>query len=47
MKSLAELGLTAQGGREAQISGLAVDSREVKPGYLFAALPNWLTLMSR
>ena len=39
MKSLAELGLTAQGGREAQISGLAVDSREVKPGYLFAALP--------
>ena len=39
MKSLAELGLTAQGGREAQISGLAVDSREVKPGFLFAALP--------
>jgi UDP-N-acetylmuramoyl-L-alanyl-D-glutamate--2,6-diaminopimelate ligase len=39
MKSLAELGLTAQGGREAQITGLAVDSREVKPGFLFAALP--------
>jgi UDP-N-acetylmuramoyl-L-alanyl-D-glutamate--2,6-diaminopimelate ligase len=39
MKSLAELGLTAQGGREAQITGLAVDSREVKPGCLFAALP--------
>ena len=39
MKSLAELGLTAQGGREAQITGLAVDSRDVKPGFLFAALP--------
>jgi UDP-N-acetylmuramoyl-L-alanyl-D-glutamate--2,6-diaminopimelate ligase len=38
-KSLAELGLTAQGGREARITGLAVDSRQVKPGYLFAALP--------
>jgi UDP-N-acetylmuramoyl-L-alanyl-D-glutamate--2,6-diaminopimelate ligase len=39
MKSLAELGLTAQAGREAQITGLAVDSRDVKPGFLFAALP--------
>lgn len=39
MKSLAELGLTAQGGREAQVTGLAVDSRDVKPGFLFAALP--------
>ena len=39
MKSLAELGLRAQSGREAQITGLAVDSREIKPGYLFAALP--------
>ncbi|WP_342070496.1 UDP-N-acetylmuramoyl-L-alanyl-D-glutamate--2,6-diaminopimelate ligase [Yoonia algicola] len=39
MKSLAQLGLTARGGAEAQITGLAVDSREVKPGYLFAALP--------
>ncbi len=39
MKSLAELGLRAQGGRETQITGLAVDSREVKPGFLFAALP--------
>ena len=39
MKSLAELGLRAQGGAEAQITGLAVDSREVQPGYLFAALP--------
>lgn len=38
-KSLAELGLTARGGADAQITGLAVDSREVKPGFLFAALP--------
>ncbi len=39
VKSLAELGLTARGGREAGVTGLAVDSREVKPGYLFAAMP--------
>ena len=38
-KSLADLGLRARGGREARITGLAVDSREVKPGNLFAALP--------
>ncbi|SDJ94189.1 UDP-N-acetylmuramoyl-L-alanyl-D-glutamate--2,6-diaminopimelate ligase [Aliiruegeria lutimaris] len=38
-KSLAELGLTAQGGAEARITGLAVDSREVTQGALFAALP--------
>ena len=38
-KSLAELGLTAQGGCEARVTGLAVDSRQVKPGNLFAALP--------
>lgn len=38
-KSIAELGLTAVGGRDAQVTGLAVDSREVKQGYLFAALP--------
>ncbi|MCG6904218.1 MAG: UDP-N-acetylmuramoyl-L-alanyl-D-glutamate--2,6-diaminopimelate ligase [Rhodobacter sp.] len=39
VKSLADLGLTAQGGREARITGLSVDSREVQPGALFAALP--------
>lgn len=39
MKSLADLGLTASGGREVQIAGLSVDSREVRPGHLFAALP--------
>lgn len=38
-KSLSDLGLTAKAGREARITGLAVDSRAVKPGYLFAALP--------
>ena len=37
--SLAALGLRAQGGREAQITGLATDSREVRSGTLFAALP--------
>ncbi|WP_108853061.1 UDP-N-acetylmuramoyl-L-alanyl-D-glutamate--2,6-diaminopimelate ligase [Albidovulum aquaemixtae] len=38
-KTLGELGLTAQGGREVEITGLSVDSRQVKPGHLFAALP--------
>ncbi|WP_417240479.1 UDP-N-acetylmuramoyl-L-alanyl-D-glutamate--2,6-diaminopimelate ligase [Celeribacter halophilus] len=43
MKSLSELGLTAQSGGEARnrtrITGLSVDSRRVEPGHLFAALP--------
>lgn len=39
VSSLAGLGLTATGGREAQITGLTVDSRAVRPGFLFAALP--------
>ncbi|WP_415184781.1 UDP-N-acetylmuramoyl-L-alanyl-D-glutamate--2,6-diaminopimelate ligase [Phaeovulum sp.] len=39
VKSLSELGLTAQAGRDARITGLSVDSRTVKPGHLFAALP--------
>ncbi|SMC88409.1 UDP-N-acetylmuramoyl-L-alanyl-D-glutamate--2,6-diaminopimelate ligase [Primorskyibacter flagellatus] len=38
-KTLSELGLTARGGREARVTGLAVDSREVRDGHLFAALP--------
>ena len=37
--SLAALGLRAMGGREARITGLATDSREVRDGGLFAALP--------
>ncbi|MFB2530832.1 UDP-N-acetylmuramoyl-L-alanyl-D-glutamate--2,6-diaminopimelate ligase [Paracoccus sp. p3-h83] len=38
-KTLADLGLTAREGREAQITGISVDSRTIKPGHLFAALP--------
>ncbi len=37
--TLAELGLTAPGRSDVRVTGLAVDSREVRPGYLFAALP--------
>jgi UDP-N-acetylmuramoyl-L-alanyl-D-glutamate--2,6-diaminopimelate ligase len=39
VKSLSELGLTALAGRDAVVSGVAVDSREVAPGFLFVALP--------
>ncbi|MEO0751961.1 MAG: UDP-N-acetylmuramoyl-L-alanyl-D-glutamate--2,6-diaminopimelate ligase [Pseudomonadota bacterium] len=39
VKSLDQLGLTALGGKKADVTGLAVDSRDVKPGFLFAALP--------
>lgn len=38
-RSLNALGLTARDGREAQITGLSVDSRKILPGHLFAALP--------
>ena len=38
-KRLSQLALTARGGRDPEITGLSVDSREVKPGHLFAALP--------
>ncbi|MEQ9693731.1 UDP-N-acetylmuramoyl-L-alanyl-D-glutamate--2,6-diaminopimelate ligase [Shimia sp. SDUM112013] len=38
-RPLHELGLTAAGGKDPEITGLAVDSREVKDGFLFAALP--------
>jgi len=38
-KSLAELGLAARGGRSARVTGLSVDSRDVRPGHLFAAMP--------
>ena len=37
--SLSDLGLTAQGGREARVTGLSTDSRELREGHLFAALP--------
>lgn len=39
MKTLTALGLTAAQGRDVPISSLAVDSRDVTPGCLFAALP--------
>jgi len=38
-KTLADLGLTAQGAGSVTITGLSVDSREVREGHLFAALP--------
>jgi UDP-N-acetylmuramoyl-L-alanyl-D-glutamate--2,6-diaminopimelate ligase len=38
-KHLSQLALTARGGRDPLVTGLAVDSRDVKDGYLFAALP--------
>ena len=38
-KSLAELGLTAQGAAAVRVTGLATDSRSVPDGALFAALP--------
>ncbi len=38
-RTLAELGLTAPGGAAIRITGLAVDSRAVRAGNLFAALP--------
>lgn len=41
-KTLRDLGLTAQGGKNPWITGLAVDSRKVAPGFLFAALPGTL-----
>ncbi len=37
--SLSSLGLTGRGGANPVISGIAVDSRVVKDGFLFAALP--------
>ena len=38
-KHLSELGLTARAGRDPVLTGLTVDSRAVKDGTLFAALP--------
>lgn len=37
--TLGSLGLTARNGASPEITGIAVDSRAVRPGYLFAALP--------
>lgn len=38
-KRLSDLGLTARGGVNPEITGIAVDSRDVKDGFLFAAMP--------
>ncbi len=38
-KRLSLLGLRGDKGRDPEVTGLAVDSRQVKAGYLFAALP--------
>jgi len=39
LRTLADIGLMARAGRTAQLAGLTVDSRAVRPGVLFAALP--------
>lgn len=38
-KRLSRLGVNAIGGRDPDITGISVDSRTVRPGHLFAALP--------
>lgn len=38
-KTLSQLGLRARDGRDHEVTGLSLDSRSVKPGHLFAALP--------
>jgi UDP-N-acetylmuramoyl-L-alanyl-D-glutamate--2,6-diaminopimelate ligase len=38
-KTLSDLGMRARGGANPVITGLSVDSRDVKPGHLFAAMP--------
>ncbi|MEP4197446.1 MAG: UDP-N-acetylmuramoyl-L-alanyl-D-glutamate--2,6-diaminopimelate ligase [Aliishimia sp.] len=38
-KLLSDLGLMARGAVNPDLTGLAVDSRDVQPGFLFAALP--------
>jgi len=40
---LSDLGLTARAGRDTALSGLTADSRAVRPGMLFAALPGSAT----
>ena len=38
-KRLSDLGLTPTRGRDVAVTGLSLDSRKIKPGHLFAALP--------
>ncbi len=39
IRTLADLGLHSAGGQDVEITGISVDSRDVKTGYLFAAMP--------
>jgi UDP-N-acetylmuramoyl-L-alanyl-D-glutamate--2,6-diaminopimelate ligase len=43
VKRLTDLGLTARAGRDPSLSGLTADSRAVRAGMLFAALPGTAT----
>ena len=38
-RRISDLGLTPRGGRDPHVTGLAIDSRAVRTGFLFAALP--------
>lgn len=38
-RQLSDLGLLGEGGRDVTVTGIAADSRAVRPGHLFAALP--------
>ena len=40
---LSLLGLRGDKGRDPEVTGLAIDSRQVRPGHLFAALPGSVT----
>ena len=42
IKRLSELGLNARQGRDPDLTGITLDSRAVRPGMLFAALPGTL-----
>ena len=39
VQKLSALGLRGAGGKDVDVTGITADSREVKPGFLFAALP--------
>ena len=39
ISKLSDLGLRSICGQDVEITGISVDSRDVKPGYLFAAMP--------
>lgn len=39
IRRLSDLGLRSLDGQDVEITGITVDSRDVRPGYLFAAMP--------